>query len=427
MGRDTTPCMVKIGKGGELRVPVDTKRWVEVYVTNMHNDETTVTILPFRGGKQVESIGVSPWHFKRKSENRNRKFNDPFFSGSGAFKVDELRVRVERGLIYATVSQWDKYRQDFYNPGNRQNGKSTSPDKNLTISITDDNPFGAETKGHFFLRFDTGGKSEKVNFVVQNKKTKTWQYPATRHINRVDVVIGMGEGRAKISLIHPESKNATLKEPARPVSKKIAGKTKVSNTTAIPKTKPIPGKPAVKVQPSPSSDVHVTAPESIIAGSAFQVTWKGPNKPSDYITIVPAGAKDSHYLSYAYTSKGSPSTLKAPVKSGKYEVRYILNNPKKVLARAFVEISQVKGMVKAPTVVKIGEKFKVSWKGPNYPNDYITIVPMGANEREYMSYAYTSNGTPAELQAPGKPGEYEVRYIIDQSRSAIARTPVTVK
>ncbi len=522
VGENTVPCMVKVGAGGELRVPVDTKRWAEVYVVNTQSGESVATALPFKNGKQLESIGVSPWQLKRKGESRNKKFNDPFFANSGAFKVDEVRVKVEKGVIYATISQWDKDRKDFYNRGNLQNGKSTSPDRDLTVKITDDNPFGSETKGHFFLRFDTGIKSEKVNFAVQNKKTKTWQYPAARKIKGVDVVIGMGEGRAKISLIHPASKQVGVKETSKVSAKKEArkapravkevqefsvkypsgsgksvnpGKDLVIVATGItsgakgeillykdPKKKEkigsekfslqkdevkswkyskekhvakvsvwvmkgsfkvrldqspnakapkaaiiAPSIPFAKSSSKSSSGAHVETSATVAAGSALKVTWQGPNKPGDYITIVPEGVDKSQYLSYAYTSKGSPAKLQAPVKPGKYEVRYILNNPKKVLAQSPLEITQVTGRVAAPSTVKAGEKFQVSWEGPNYHSDYITIVSKGADEKQYMSYAYTSNGKQVMLQAPTKPGEYEVRYIIDQSRTAIARTPVTVK
>lgn len=45
----------------------------------------------------------------------------------------------------------------------------------------------------------------------------------------------------------------------------------------------------------------------------------------------------------------------------------------------------------------------------------------------YTSYACTSKGSSVILKAPAKPGSYEVRYIVDQSRTALARTPVTAK
>jgi len=172
---------------------------------------------------------------------------------------------------------------------------------------------------------------------------------------------------------------------------------------------------------------RVKAPASVAAGANFKVDWTGPDNRGDYITLVPAGASEGEYMSYAYTSKGSPSNLKAPDKPGKYEVRYILDQSRTALARTNITVTTVSAKVKAPASVAAGSSFKVIWQGPNYRRDYITIVPAGASDREYMSYAYTSKGSPSTLKAPDKPGKYEVRYILDQSRTALARAPVIVK
>ncbi len=51
-------------------------------------------------------------------------------------------------------------------------------------------------------------------------------------------------------------------------------------------------------------------------------TWTGPDGPSDYIPIAPAGSPVGTYLSYAYTTAGSPATIMAPPEAGQYEVRY---------------------------------------------------------------------------------------------------------
>ena len=69
-------------------------------------------------------------------------------------------------------------------------------------------------------------------------------------------------------------------------------------------------------------EITLDAPAEVAAGSDFEVTWTGPNGPGDYITIVPAGAADSVYLDYAYTSEGSTVTLIAPEEAGAYEIRY---------------------------------------------------------------------------------------------------------
>ena len=69
---------------------------------------------------------------------------------------------------------------------------------------------------------------------------------------------------------------------------------------------------------------HVTleAPASVKGGSKFEVKWTGPNGPSDYITIVPAGSPPGTYASYAYTANGSPVTITADAAPGAYEIWY---------------------------------------------------------------------------------------------------------
>ncbi len=42
---------------------------------------------------------------------------------------------------------------------------------------------------------------------------------------------------------------------------------------------------------------------------------------------------DSAYVTYTYTRKGNPVTVKAPKQSGTYEIRYILGRGRKILAR----------------------------------------------------------------------------------------------
>ena len=69
-------------------------------------------------------------------------------------------------------------------------------------------------------------------------------------------------------------------------------------------------------------EITLEAPPEVAAGSDFDVTWTGPNGPGDYVTIVAAGASESAYLDYAYTTEGSPVTLTAPDEPGAYEIRY---------------------------------------------------------------------------------------------------------
>lgn len=85
----------------------------------------------------------------------------------------------------------------------------------------------------------------------------------------------------------------------------------------------------------------------------------------------------------------------------------------------------------------IAQGFPVDWTGPAAPNDYIDIVPIGwkAFDSE-LSYVYVEKGKPASIRAPGKPGEYELRYVwagpdgrrvLTTARISVADTPYAIE
>ncbi|MGL4610703.1 MAG: hypothetical protein ACRCYY_13650 [Trueperaceae bacterium] len=165
----------------------------------------------------------------------------------------------------------------------------------------------------------------------------------------------------------------------------------------------------------------------IRAGANFQVEWTGPNGESDYITLVPAAADDV-YDDYEYTSSGSPIELTALLTLGQYELRYATDRSDdtgKVFARIPVEVLEaVPVFLQAPLG---GSKFEVEWAGPNNDSDFITIVPVGADEADYEDYEYTKNsGNPLELTAPLTAGDYEVRYVNDNEDKVLGVFPVIV-
>jgi Ca-activated chloride channel homolog len=77
--------------------------------------------------------------------------------------------------------------------------------------------------------------------------------------------------------------------------------------------------------------VTLDAPTQVQHSAQFQVAWTGPNGPSDYITIVPAGSPPDTYTSYAYTNTGSPVTITAPDAPGSYEVWYASDRVKGIV------------------------------------------------------------------------------------------------
>ena len=65
----------------------------------------------------------------------------------------------------------------------------------------------------------------------------------------------------------------------------------------------------------------------------------------------------------------------------------------------------------APAQVSAGSTVPVGWSGPDNSGDYITIVPAGAPDGQYLGYVYSSAGNPVNLRTPNFPGDYELRYV----------------
>jgi hypothetical protein len=76
--------------------------------------------------------------------------------------------------------------------------------------------------------------------------------------------------------------------------------------------------------------------------------------------------------------------------------------------------------------VAAGAKLVVPWEGPNNKLDFITLVKKGTPEKKWGHYVYTERGSPATLNVPDEPGEYEVRYLTGKNYLTIGSAPVTV-
>jgi Ca-activated chloride channel family protein len=170
----------------------------------------------------------------------------------------------------------------------------------------------------------------------------------------------------------------------------------------------------------------VEPPAEVAAGSKFQVRWTGPNRPQDYITIVPKGAPPEQYTSYDYTKNGNPVTITAPVEPGDYEVRFNNEAGHTVLATAPIIVTDIQASLTAPTSVAAGSEFEVSWTGPAYAQDFITIVAPDAEESAYLSYFDIRDKNPGKLTAPDAPGRYELRYVVGSGPRVISRVAIEV-
>src|SRR5690606_28053033 len=54
------------------------------------------------------------------------------------------------------------------------------------------------------------------------------------------------------------------------------------------------------------------------------------------------------------------------------------------------------------------------WKGPGNKGDYIDLVPKGYKKiGGELTYAYAKEEPELQLRAPTKPGEYQIRYVLN--------------
>lgn len=185
----------RLSGGGELRVKIDAERKVEVFVESRTADETVATVVACRDGKPRQNIGTAAWKLKYKGDRRNRKFNDNFSMHKKTFQVDEVRIKVDRGLCRVRVEQSDRDRRDMYVFGGMSCGGQPKP-TGLTLTVTGDYQAGPASTGTLVLRVN--GKRQTEEFTVENGKSKTWTFGAEHGVGSYSVRIPLGKGGVKV-------------------------------------------------------------------------------------------------------------------------------------------------------------------------------------------------------------------------------------
>lgn len=171
----------------------------------------------------------------------------------------------------------------------------------------------------------------------------------------------------------------------------------------------------------------VSARAQVMAGSAVSVSWTGPDNPNDYLVLLPRAAADGEY-SEAYSSSstlaGSPVELRARVEAGPAEIRYVDGTDGHVVARRAIEVLEARATLQAPASAPAEATVRVSWTGPDGENDFLTIVPTGSSDDTVGARAWSVGGSPLEIETPGDPGKYEIRYVFALTGAVLERVPL---
>ncbi|MDJ0824032.1 MAG: VWA domain-containing protein [Rhodobacter sp.] len=225
-----------------------------------------------------------------------------------------------------------------------------------------------------------------------------------------------GEDRYVTYTYTREGSPLTLKVPVEP------GDYEVRYVLAQDRT--VMARTAVKVTPVTAS---LSGPDTADIGGQIAVTWEGPDYKNDYIDIAKLGARDNQYQKYTYTRQGSPLMLQMPTEPGDYELRYVMSgNNRSILARQPITVAAIGATLDVAGTAAPGSNLVVTWEGPEYKNDYLSIARVG-DEKGYETYTYAREGSPLILKVPEAPGAYEVRYVMGQDRKVLERSLLTVE
>ncbi len=189
-------------------------------------------------------------------------------------------------------------------------------------------------------------------------------------------------------------------------------------------------RPEAAPKPQPEApvqiEIKVNAPQQVVRGSRFAVSWSESVDGSDVITIVPADSKQGARANHIRVGDKLEGSLTAPAETGLYEVRYVLDKDKRTLGSAPVEVIEAEVSINAPAEIAQGSKFDVSWSKSVHASDYITIVPADSKQGARANHIRVGDKLQGSLVGPAETGLYEVRYVLDEGQRTLAAAPVEV-
>jgi Ca-activated chloride channel family protein len=191
------------------------------------------------------------------------------------------------------------------------------------------------------------------------------------------------------------------------------------------------GAPAVEEPSAPEPAAAESAPEvngpaAVDIAARFEISWKGPGNPEDFISVARPGQAAGASISRTSVREGNPVKLWAPSDPGDYEIRYVVGRGSKLLAKAPLTVNAVAASVEAPAEVDVAARIEVKWQGPAAEGDFISVALPSQAPGAAAARANVRDGNPAKLWMPGDAGQYEIRYILGRGTRLLAKEPITL-
>ena len=163
----------------------------------------------------------------------------------------------------------------------------------------------------------------------------------------------------------------------------------------------------------------VTAPSTAFAGETISVDWTGPAAEGDYISVAELSQDPWNYMYFERLTESGPVGLQMPGQAGTFEIRYVLavnpnlNGDNEILATAQIQLQMPSVSLAAPESVAAEAPIPVTWTGPAYQGDYVSIAEVGTDPWIAVQRVRVDEGSPLNVTAPKEPGVYELRYVME--------------
>jgi hypothetical protein len=169
------------------------------------------------------------------------------------------------------------------------------------------------------------------------------------------------------------------------------------------------------------------APDTVAAGSRIVVHWTGPANKNDFVTLAKPESRGDHSEAFSQLDGTGQVALPVPGVPGEYELRYVLDVDRQVIASRPLKVTAVTATLDAPAAVAAGSQIPVRWTGPANENDFVALAQPGSRGDHFLRFMHVSAETnTVEVRAPDEPGDYVLRYVLNNGRQVIAEIPLEV-
>lgn len=166
--------------------------------------------------------------------------------------------------------------------------------------------------------------------------------------------------------------------------------------------------------------------QPVKAGYRFAAGWTGDIRRKGWIAVARSEARIDDYLSLRAADAKGERKFRAPSKPGRYELRFLSQDRRVVLARQSFEVEAAPVRLVALEFVDPADELNVWWAGPGDGTDSLTLARVGTQDSRYLSKQSVGKGNPLTLKAPTQPGTYEMRYVNGTDNRVLFRRKLVV-